>query len=200
MLCFAMPEPVRPSVSVKCVIALSKHLQNTAQYPRTQNSVPEKKTYLISSSLAPVSLSLSVTILFICLLCHMQTHTSSPFLHTLNLSHTHTQRQRLIQAKSLEEGEVVVEEGGEGGPWGLENGGGVDGERQPLGEGEGGKGGAETGCIGDSVGAQAKEEDEEEQEEEEEEEPFTPFAVPGECELTHPKKHIPPQAVASSSF
>ncbi|XP_067104360.1 sodium/potassium/calcium exchanger 3 [Osmerus mordax] len=88
------------------------------------------------------------------------------------------ERQRLIQAKSLEDGEAVGEEGGEGGPWGLENGGGVDGERQPLGEGEAGKGGAETGCIGDSVGAQAKEEDEEEQEEEEEEEPFPPFAMP----------------------
>ncbi|XP_056456955.1 sodium/potassium/calcium exchanger 3-like [Gadus chalcogrammus] len=108
--------------------------------------------------------------------------TADETLHQLSFS----ERQRLIQARGLEDDPAVGEEigGGDGGPWANENGGTMEGERQPLEverervrdrEKEGGVGGEGAG------GAQLKEEEEEEEEEDDDEEenvPFIPFAWP----------------------
>ncbi|CAL8264266.1 unnamed protein product [Lota lota] len=91
-------------------------------------------------------------------------------------------RQRLIQARGVEDGSATGEEIGDGGPWANENGATAEGERQPL-EVERESVRDREKEVGEGAGgAQLKEEEEEEDDDDEEENlPFRPFAMPEGC-------------------
>lgn len=98
------------------------------------------------------------------------------------------QRQRLIRNRSPGDssgsgaGDTAGQDGPgmEGVPWGLENGGALESETQPLEEPRQRGQGQELERVTDIEDAQPKEEEEEEEEEADEEQPFRPLTVPGE--------------------
>ncbi|XP_073676946.1 sodium/potassium/calcium exchanger 3 isoform X2 [Garra rufa] len=97
-----------------------------------------------------------------------------------------SERQRLIRNRSPGDssgsgaGDTPGQDGPgmEGVPWGLENGGALESETQPLEEPRQRGQGGELERVADIEDAQPKDEEEEEEEEGDEEQPFRPFTVP----------------------